>query len=136
MGLQTCQNQMSLLAVGSGSRDMSIASFGIRRRLTEKLNEVGFQFRLRGDLIPWGVHFEELKQYKAEHDNFVIPRNHPRLGSWSVYQKAQYKHFAEGKKSTLDQFKVEKLISIGFLESEAAEPLDLRTTLTNTTSNL
>lgn len=108
----------------------------INRQRIEKLNEVGFQFRLRGDLIPWGVHFEELKQYKAEHDNFVIPRNHPRLGSWSVYQKAQYKHFAEGKKSTLDQFKVEKLISIGFLESEAAEPLDLRTTLTNTTSNL
>ena len=46
-----------------------------------------------------------------------IPRNHTVFGSWPAYQKAQYKMFKDGKKSKLTDDKVEKLIRIGFLDT-------------------
>lgn len=57
--------------------------------------------------------------YKQQHGHFNIPRNHPTLGSWSVYTKTQFKYFLEGRPSTIDQAKADKLISIGFLEIES-----------------
>ena len=58
-------------------------------------------------------------QFKQEHGHCNIPRNHPTLGNWSVYQRVQFKNFLEGKASTIDQAKADKLISIGFLEIES-----------------
>eukprot|EP00804_Cyclotella_cryptica_P012158 CCRYP_009857-RB/>CCRYP_009857-RB protein AED:0.07 eAED:0.07 QI:324/1/1/1/0.66/0.5/4/151/376 len=84
-----------------------------------KLKAVGFSFRLRPDPIPWEQHFEDLVQFKQEHGHCNISRNHPKLGNWSVYQRVQFKYFLEGKASTIDQAKADKLISIGFLEIES-----------------
>ncbi|KAL3775512.1 hypothetical protein HJC23_000084 [Cyclotella cryptica] len=61
----------------------------------------------------------DLVQFKQEHGHCNISRNHPKLGNWSVYQRVQFKYFLEGKASTIDQAKADKLISIGFLEIES-----------------
>ena len=58
-------------------------------------------------------------QFKQEHGHCNISRNHPKLGNWAVYQRVQFKNFLEGKTSTIDQAKADKLISIGFLEIES-----------------
>jgi hypothetical protein len=60
-----------------------------------------------------------LVQFKQEHGHCNISRNHPKLGNWSVYQRVQFKNFLEGKASTIDQARADKLISIGFLEIES-----------------
>jgi hypothetical protein len=91
----------------------------ITRERISKLNEVGFSFRLRADTIPWDQRYEDLVLFKQEHGHFNIPRNHPTLGSWSVYTKTQFKYFLEGRASTLDQTKADKLIRIGFCEIES-----------------
>jgi hypothetical protein len=67
--------------------------------------------------------FQALKAYKEQHGHVKIPRNHPDFGNWPIYQKSQYKLFKEGKKSKLTKEKVDKLIQIGFLESNEAPSL-------------
>ena len=52
-----------------------------------------------------------------------IPRNHPDFGNWPLYQRSQHKLFKEGKKSKLTKEKVDKLIQIGFLESNETPSL-------------
>lgn len=52
-----------------------------------------------------------------------IPRNHRDFGNWPLYQKSQFKLFKEGKKSKLTKEKVDKLIQIGFLESDETPSL-------------
>ena len=59
---------------------------------------------------------KQLKQFKEQNGHFKVPRNHPRLGSWSVYHRAQCKLFKEGNPVRISQAKIDKLISIGFLE--------------------
>ena len=90
----------------------------ITRERINKLNAVGFSFRLRADTIPWDQRYHDLVQYKQEYGHFNIPSNHPTLGSWSIYQRSQFKHFIEGRPSTIDQTKANKLVSIGFVEIE------------------
>jgi hypothetical protein len=91
----------------------------ITRDRISKLNEIGFSFRLRADTIPWEQRFEDLVRFKQEHGHFNITRNHSSLGSWSMYQRNQFKCFLEGRPSTIDQAKADKLISIGFLDIES-----------------
>lgn len=90
----------------------------ITRERINKLSAVGFSFRLRPDTIPWDQRFDELVRFKQEHGHFNILSNHPTLGSWTVYQRSQFKRFLEGQPSTIDQTKANKLISIGFLDVE------------------
>eukprot|EP00956_Cyclotella_meneghiniana_P029713 scaffold72819_cov62-Cyclotella_meneghiniana.AAC.1 len=90
----------------------------ITRERIRKLNNVGFAFRLRPDVISWDRHFEDLMSFQREHGHFNVPRNHPTLGSWVTYQKSQFKYFLEGRASTIDQAKADKLVSVGLLEIE------------------
>ena len=63
-----------------------------------------------------------LKKFKEQHGHCKIPRNHPDFGNWPIYQKAQYKLFEGGKKSKITAEKVDRLISIGFLETTNKQP--------------
>lgn len=99
----------------------------ITRDRIDKLNAVGFSFRLRADTISFEQRLEDLVQFKQQHGHFNIPRNHPTLGSWSVYTKTQIKHFLDGRASSIDQAKADKLISIGFLDiASQSSPHDMR----------
>jgi hypothetical protein len=88
----------------------------INRERISKLDAIGFSFRLRADTIPWEQHFEDLVQFKQEHGHFNIPRSHPTLGNWSAYQKSQFRCFLDGRPSTIDQARADKLVSVGFVE--------------------
>lgn len=57
-----------------------------------------------------------------------IPRNDQEFGNWPLYQKTQYKLYKEGKKSKLTKDKVDKLIQIGFLESDETPSLSAQAT--------
>ncbi|KAL7486247.1 hypothetical protein ACHAW6_011845 [Cyclotella cf. meneghiniana] len=92
----------------------------INRERINKLNAVGFAVRYLCRCIHFSfLPIQDLVQFKQEHGHCNIPRNHPKLGNWSVYQRVQFKNFLEGKASTIDQAKADKLISIGFLEIES-----------------
>lgn len=90
----------------------------ITRERIRKLQEVGFAFRPRADAVPWERHFDDLVRYRREHGHCRVPRNHPTLGSWVTYQKSQFKYFLEGRPSTMDRTKADKLVLIGFIEIE------------------
>ena len=111
----------------------------------DKLNDIGFQWRLRPERVPWEDRFEALKQYKAENGHCRVPMSIPELGKWAKYQRVslplrclsfflhtcdvqkltlvapllqdQYVLFVKGKKAKITQAKIDKLLSIGFEES-------------------
>ncbi|KAL7540742.1 hypothetical protein ACHAXR_010356 [Thalassiosira sp. AJA248-18] len=83
----------------------------------DKLNEIGFQWRLRPERIPWDERFKAIVQYKEEHGHCRVPMNVPELGKWAKYQRDQYCLFMRGKKAKINQQKIDKLISIGFEDS-------------------
>jgi hypothetical protein len=65
----------------------------------EKLNEVGFVW----DSLEaqWLECFEELKEYKREHGDTLVPVNYsanPSLGVWVGTQRKDYKKFMAKKK--------------------------------------
>ncbi|KAL3785275.1 LOW QUALITY PROTEIN: hypothetical protein ACHAW5_008289 [Stephanodiscus triporus] len=84
----------------------------------DRLNEIGFQWSIQNwTKTSWDDRYQALVEFKEKHGHVNIPRNHPVFGSWPAYQKAQYKMFKGGKKSKLTDDKVEKLIRIGFLDT-------------------
>jgi len=83
----------------------------------EKLNEIGFQWRLRPERIPWDDRFKALKRFKEEHGHCRVPITVPDLGKWAKYQRDQYSLFMRGKKAKINQEKIDRLLSIGFEES-------------------
>ena len=85
----------------------------------DKLNEIGFMWRLRPERVPWEDRFQALVQFKAEHGHMRVPMTVPDLGKWTKNQRDNYTLFARGdtKKAKLTQEKFDKLNSIGFEES-------------------
>ncbi|KAL7485424.1 hypothetical protein ACHAW6_011015 [Cyclotella cf. meneghiniana] len=83
----------------------------------DKLDSIGFQWRLKAEKLTWDDRFEALKIYKMTHGHCRPPQNeNPELNTWSRYQRLNYQYFIEGKPSRLNQEKVDKLLSIGINE--------------------
>ena len=83
----------------------------------DKLNEIGFQWRLRPERIPWDDRFKALVEYKEIHGHCRIAMSAGDLGRWAKYQRDQYCLFMRGKKAKINQEKVDRLIGIGFEDS-------------------
>lgn len=83
----------------------------------EKLNEIGFQWRLRPERIPWEERFNALVEFKEAHGHCRVPMNVPELGKWAKYQRDQYVLRARGKKAKITKQKIDMLTSIGFEDS-------------------
>eukprot|EP00984_Skeletonema_dohrnii_P009670 scaffold3705_cov107-Skeletonema_dohrnii-CCMP3373.AAC.1 len=105
----------------------------------EKLESIGFQWRLRPEIIPWETRFEffcdsphtqaldlslvlvtvsqHLKEYKSQHGDCRIPLDHAELGKWAKYQRDQFSAFQKGRPSKITKKKYDLLQSIGFEES-------------------
>mmetsp|Transcript_15457 Transcript_15457/g.23992 ORF Transcript_15457/g.23992 Transcript_15457/m.23992 type:complete len:407 (+) Transcript_15457:110-1330(+) len=62
----------------------------------------------------WMEKFEELKQFRKIHGNFLVPQSDRSLGSWVNTVRQQYKFYMEGKKSYITQHKIDMLNNIGF----------------------
>eukprot|EP00804_Cyclotella_cryptica_P001451 CCRYP_003693-RB/>CCRYP_003693-RB protein AED:0.07 eAED:0.07 QI:443/1/1/1/1/1/5/555/509 len=86
----------------------------ISRDRIDKLESIGFQWRLKPEKITWDQRFEALKKYKEEYGHCRPPQNYPEIGTWAKYQRNQLEYFLEGKPSKVSQEKVDKLLSIGF----------------------
>lgn len=83
----------------------------------DKLNEIGFQWRLRPERIPWDDRFKALVEFKEAHGHCRVPMTVPELGKWAKYQRDQYCLFMRGKKAKITKQKIDKLTSLGFEES-------------------
>jgi hypothetical protein len=80
------------------------------------LEALGFVWSKR-DLVDWYSRLEELKAYKHEHGDCLVPNKYstnPQLGTWVMHQRAQYRKLREGKPSPMTEERVNALEAIGF----------------------
>lgn len=85
----------------------------------DKLNEIGFQWRLRPERVPWDQRFRDLVAFKEENGHCRVPLTVPDLGKWAKYTRDQYVLFMRGqyKKAKITKEKVDRLTAIGFEDS-------------------
>jgi len=83
------------------------------------LESVGFVWAKRRKGQPtWDLKFEELKRYRAENGDCLVPTKYaenPALGRWVSTQRAQYKLMQEGKPTTMTEDRVHMLENLGFV---------------------
>mmetsp|Transcript_41529 Transcript_41529/g.60901 ORF Transcript_41529/g.60901 Transcript_41529/m.60901 type:complete len:290 (-) Transcript_41529:44-913(-) len=82
------------------------------------LEELGFAWV--GVKTVWEERFEELKKYKAEYGDCLVPQAfqpNPKLGQWVNAQRKDYKVMKEGKSSPMNQKRVSMLVGLGFVWS-------------------
>ena len=66
--------------------------------------------------VTWDERFAEIKEYKATHGDYRVPRDsHKQLRAWVDKQKFDYKKIQEGKKSALNQDRIDLLDGIEFV---------------------
>lgn len=66
----------------------------------------------------WDMMYHHLKQYKATHNNCLVPNRYkqmPQLGSWVSTQRRHYKLKKAGKDAPLTQQRMDLLNMIGFV---------------------
>ncbi len=83
------------------------------------LETIGVTWNVRGEVF-WTKMYKDLKQYKLEKGNTIVPRKFPenkKLGEWVTDQRRQYKHKAAGRSSLLSDERERKLNEIGFVWS-------------------
>eukprot|EP00984_Skeletonema_dohrnii_P010540 scaffold4110_cov77-Skeletonema_dohrnii-CCMP3373.AAC.5 len=82
----------------------------------DKLNEIGFVWDVRE--AAWENMLQQLKQYKDERGDTLVPQNYPdnpQLGIWVTNQRAQYKRKLRGQSTQMTDERVDKLDEIGFV---------------------
>mmetsp|Transcript_18342 Transcript_18342/g.28621 ORF Transcript_18342/g.28621 Transcript_18342/m.28621 type:complete len:182 (+) Transcript_18342:583-1128(+) len=66
----------------------------------------------------WMQRLEELKKYKEEHGDCLVPQRYesnPQLGNWVNEQRTQYRNMQQGKPSRLDLERVQQLEAVDFV---------------------
>ena len=61
--------------------------------------------------------YEELRRYKEEHGNTLVPHANHGLGAWVKRQQVQYTMYSNGTKSDLSHERVRVLNELGFVWS-------------------
>lgn len=65
----------------------------------------------------WFDRFEELKKYKEDHGDCLVPQKYPpnpSLGTWVNKQRMEYKLLMDKNKSSMTEERLEALKNIGF----------------------
>merc|ERR1711879_295659 len=78
----------------------------------DKLLEIGF-----GANTKWYERFEELKKYKEEHGDCIVPiayPENPELGAWVAKQRKPFWQVLNGKSSSLNAKQYGALSDMGF----------------------
>jgi len=86
----------------------------------EKLESLGGWVWVARDRVDWDVRFRELRDYKQDHGNCLVPYRYPanpQLGGWVRTQREQYKLKREGKSSHMTEKRIKKLDDLGFVWS-------------------
>ena len=82
----------------------------------EALNRIGFVFSLHEEL--WSQRFNELKDYKRNFGNCLVPKNweqNRQLSKWVEIQRFQHKKLQDGQHSHLSSERIKQLDDIGFV---------------------
>jgi hypothetical protein len=69
------------------------------------------------NLEKWKKNYSDLLDFCHKHKHCRVPgryKENPKLGAWVKLQREDYKHFKEGKRSPMDQWRIEMLQKIGF----------------------
>jgi hypothetical protein len=69
------------------------------------------------NLEKWTKNYSDLLEFYRKHKHCRVPgryKENPKLGAWVKLQREDYKHFKEGKRSPMDQWRIEMLEKIGF----------------------
>jgi hypothetical protein len=91
--------------------------FGPERKPHDKSAHKGPNHH-RTDAATYSNRLEQLRQYKARHDDCLVPREwpeNPQLGSWVSSQRKQYRCLLNGKASSLTKERRLELESMGFV---------------------
>lgn len=89
----------------------------LSRGRIEKLNQLNFCWGNNKGDEKWEEHFQSLVQYKEFNGHCNVRTKsctHPSLGRFVSTQRYEYRKFIAGKRSLLDQNKVDRLEGIGF----------------------
>lgn len=83
----------------------------------ERLQSIGFRWAKRRGQVRWDEKYNELLEYANKFGNCHVPtkfKENTALGRWVSTQRAEYKKFCNGQKSSLTNSKIRRLDSIGF----------------------
>ena len=90
----------------------------LARDRIEKLNSIGFQWRVAAPVTGWDNRYNQLLDYAKTHNGDVnVPQYYPAdkaFGRWVMKQRSEYSLRLRGLKSQLTDERVEKLNAIGF----------------------
>ena len=84
----------------------------LSRERVEKLDELEFVWDVHK--WQWQQTFNEVLQYKEEHNHTNVPMSYGGLGLWVFNQRKNYNLYKKGKQSGITSSRVELLQSIGF----------------------
>jgi hypothetical protein len=94
----------------------------------KELSELGFCWDTHE--ATWLDRFRQLKAYKEEHGDCLVPAHwepNPKLGTWVSHQRRQYRKYIFGKESHITHDRIRQLNEIGFhwdMGSRPNEDLD------------
>lgn len=83
----------------------------------EKLESIGFQWRVAKPAVGWENRYEQLVQYRMQHGDCNVPQSYPPdkpFGRWVMKQRCQHSLKLRGEKSQLTDEREKKLNDIGF----------------------
>jgi len=83
----------------------------------EKLESIGFEWRIAKPITGWDNRFEQLLQYKRLHGDCNVPQSYPPdkpFGRWVMKQRCEYSLKLRGEKSQLTDERIAKLNAVGF----------------------
>lgn len=83
----------------------------------EKLEEIGFQWRIAKPPVGWDNRFEQLKEYLRLNGDCNVPQSFPQdkpFGRWVMKQRCEHSQKMRGLKSQLTVEREARLNAIGF----------------------
>mmetsp|Transcript_25726 Transcript_25726/g.53740 ORF Transcript_25726/g.53740 Transcript_25726/m.53740 type:complete len:589 (-) Transcript_25726:420-2186(-) len=83
----------------------------------ERLQRIGFRWAKRKGQASWDEKFNELVAYEAKFGDCHVPtkyKDNTALGRWVSTQRAEYRKYQDGRKTSMNADKIRRLEGIGF----------------------
>lgn len=85
----------------------------ITQERIDRLNELNFQWDYQEAM--WLEKYEELRRYRQEHGDCIVPKTYGSLGRWVGQQREQYRKYQDGKPASISLERIEMLEKIDFV---------------------